>query len=156
MKTLVLFYSRNGHTKTAAHSIAKELNADLGEILDKKNRKGIIGWIFAGRDGMRRNLTDISEPKQNPSDYDLVIIGTPIWAGNLVPAIRAYLTKNKSNIKNVAFFCTMGLPENKRAFEDMEKIYGKKPKATLALKEKEALTAEGYPKIEAFIKQLKM
>jgi len=53
MKTLVTFYSRDGHTKRAAEIIAKALNADIDEIKDKKPRKRIIGFLRAGYDATR-------------------------------------------------------------------------------------------------------
>ena len=45
-----------------------------------ENRAGIIGYLFAGRDAVRKKLTKLKPLKFNPTDYDLVIIGTPIWA----------------------------------------------------------------------------
>ncbi|MFH1248895.1 MAG: NAD(P)H-dependent oxidoreductase [archaeon] len=85
MKTLVVYYSRTGTTKKVASEIASILKCGIEEIIDLKNRSGPIGWINAGRDGMKKILSDISRIKKNPADYDLVIIGTPIWGGNVSP-----------------------------------------------------------------------
>ena len=45
-------------------------------------------------------------PKQKdpPTDYDLIIIGQPVWAGSPTPAIRTYLNKNDLSGKKVALF----------------------------------------------------
>jgi len=48
MKTLVAYYSRTGNTKKVAVEIAKNLKADIDEIIDKKDRSGMIGWIIGG------------------------------------------------------------------------------------------------------------
>jgi flavodoxin len=89
MKKLVVFYSRTGTTKKIAQEIARKINADIEEIADLKNRKGILNWILAGRDGMKGSLTKVNYSK-DPGKYDLIIAGTPVWV-NMVPAIRTYL-----------------------------------------------------------------
>ncbi|USS39877.1 flavodoxin [Thermococcus aggregans] len=125
MKTLVVFYSRRGTTKRVAQEIAKALNADVDEVIDKKPRKGILGFLRAGYDATRGKTTEI-EFEKDPSKYDLVVIGTPVWNGRVTPAIRTYLLQNKDKIKNAAFFCTFAGRAGK-CLEQMEKILGKKP-----------------------------
>ena len=47
----------------------------------------------------------IAETKRNPKDYDLMVVGTPVWAWSPSAAIRTYLTKNDlSGIKVALFF----------------------------------------------------
>ena len=53
MKSLVVYYSRTGNTRFAAEKIAKNLNADLCEILDKKNRKGKFVFLTGGYADLR-------------------------------------------------------------------------------------------------------
>ena len=121
MKTLVTFYSRDGHTKRAAEIIAKALNADIDEIKDKKSRKGIIGFLRAGYDATRGKTTEIDFSK-NPADYDIVIIGSPVWNGRVTPAIRTYLLKNMNNIRKAAFFITCAGREGKSLMQ-MRELY---------------------------------
>lgn len=134
-KILVSFYSRTGNTGKVAHKIAKILKADLDEISDTKNRKGVKGWLYAGRDATKKNLTEIKF-KKDPSKYDLTIVGTPIWAFTVTAPIRTYLTKNKKKFKNTAFFSTSAGCGIKRAFEEMRKSSDSKPLSLLALKSK--------------------
>ncbi len=131
MKILVTFYSRTGNTRKLAQQIAKNLNADIDEIIDKKDRTGILGWFSGGKDAFFKKQTQIGFIK-NPQGYDLVIVGTPVWIGTMTPAIRTYLTQNRLN--NVAFFCTFGGKESK-TFTEMEKLSGK-PIVVLGLKDK--------------------
>lgn len=151
MKALVTFYSRNGHTRKVAETLAQELKADFEEIIDLKKRRGFWGFLYAGRDAMRKCLTDIKPIEKDPAAYALVIIGTPIWAGNLVPAPRIYLRQNKDKIKNVAFFCTFGgAGGDKRAFEEMAKESGLKPLATMAVRQEEVDKNLSTDKISGF------
>jgi flavodoxin len=107
MKTLIAFYSRTGHTKKVAEIIAKNLNADLDEIVDLKDRSGLKGWLYAGRDAMKKYPTDIKTTK-DPAKYDLVVVGTPIWAATSTPAVRTYLLQHKNDFKKIAVFTTSG------------------------------------------------
>jgi len=156
MKKLVVFYSRDGHTKKVAEKIYKLLKCDIDEIVDKKDRSNMIGWIISGKDASTKRLTEI-ENKKDPSKYDLVIIGTPVWAFTMTPAIRTYLTKNKLNIKKckLAFFCTFGGKESK-SLSDMEKL-SKKPIISLGLNDKdiEKNSVELNLKIKKFCDKLK-
>lgn len=92
MKALVVYYSRTGTTKSAAKKIAQELGADMEEIIDKKNRRGPIGFLTAGYDATRAKKTKIAETSKNPNEYDLIVIGTPVWNSRPTPAIRTYLS----------------------------------------------------------------
>ena len=121
-KILVAFYSRDGHTKKAAELIAEHLNADIDEIEDKKSRKGFIRFLIAGYDATRGKTTEITFSK-DPSDYDIVIIGSPVWNGRITPAVRTYLLKNKEKIKKSCFFVTCAAKDRK-ALSQMNEIYG--------------------------------
>ena len=106
MKTLVVYYSRTGKTKFVAEKVASELKAKLEEVVDLKNRSGRFGFLKAGYDATRGNVTRIRETKKSPSDFDLIIIGTPVWNSRPASAIRTYLKRNDFAGKNVAIFCT--------------------------------------------------
>jgi len=155
MKYLVAYYTRDGHTKAVAAEIAQALGADLEEIVDAKSRKGIIGWILAGRDATQKRSAEIGTLKHDPSQYDLVAIGTPIWAWTMVPAIRTYLTQQQGKIKQAAFFCTEGSSGGAKAFGFMEELLGKKPLATLELNSKELADGSYKSKLLQFAEALK-
>ena len=104
MKPLVVFYSRTGTTKKVAESLKKLLKCDSEEILDVKSRKGPIGYLMSGREASMKKLARIKETKKNPSFYDIVLIGTPVWAGTMSTPVRTYISQNKVNFKKVAFF----------------------------------------------------
>jgi flavodoxin len=156
MKTLIVYYSRTGTTKKVGEKLAKHLKCDHEEIIDLKSRAGPIGWMGAGKDAMKKKLTYIKDIKKDPKKYDLIIIGSPVWAGNVVPAIRTYILTNKPDIKKVAFFCTMGGSTGK-IFSEMEEIINIKPLGTLSLKTKEVNNPDHdfNNKINVFVKGVK-
>jgi flavodoxin len=154
MKILVVYYSRTGNTKKAGEAIAKSLKCDSEEIIDKKARKGPLGFLSAGRDATKKNLAEIAPLQKNPSKYGMVIIGTPNWNKNMSCATRTYISQNKERFKKVAFFCTAGGGSNSGIFRDMEEMCGKSPKATLELAAKEVANGEHLRKVHEFAKKL--
>jgi flavodoxin len=114
MKTLVVYYSRTGKTRFVAEKVIAELKADIEKIVDLKNRSGRFGFLKAGYDATRGNETEIAETQKSPSEYDLIVIGTPVWNSRPASAIRTYLKKNDLAGKKVAVFCTNeGMGEEK-------------------------------------------
>ncbi len=155
MKILVVFYSRSGKTKKVAEAILKILKCDKEEIFDIKSREGIVGFLSAGTDANLRRLTVIKEIENNPSLYDLVIIGTPIWSSNISTPIRTYLTLHKEGFQNVAFFCTRLGSDAKKVFDGMKNLSQKTPLALLQLTSREVTRDQYIQKVKEFVKNMK-
>jgi flavodoxin len=155
MKILIAFYSRTGTTKKIAEAIASKKGADVEIIIDTVERGGAMGFLRSGRDAMKKKLTKLGPLKFEPDQYDLVIIGTPIWGWNMSVPVRTYVTEQKNKFKNVAFFCTMGGSGDETAFSEMENIIGKKPIVTLAIKTKDVATNNYSGSLEEFISKIR-
>ncbi len=155
MKTLVAFYSRTGTTKKVADSISKLLKCDCEQILDAKSRAGPVGYLKSGREATLKKLALIKKTKKDPKKYDLVIVGTPVWAFNISSPIRTYISGNRDFFKKVAFFCSMGGSGDKNTFNEMEKLCGKKPLKTMALKTREVLDKKHISSVKEFVKGMK-
>ncbi len=153
MKYLVAYYSRTGNIKTIGMTIGKALSADIDEIIDKKKRAGIVNWIRAGRDAQAKKLTEIQSEK-NPQDYDVIVIGSPIWAGNPTPALRTYLTTHDLKGKKVAFFICSTINRYAKVFSQLKEMTPESEHAGI-------FTASRFRKgdreseLNAFIKKLK-
>ena len=104
--------------------LAKHFNGDVEVLIDKKKRSGIIGWIIAAKDAAKKVKAEIQPVKFKPEDYDLVIIGTPIWAATMASAVRTYIDEYKEKFKKVVFVATQGGKTMPKVFEDMEKLSG--------------------------------
>lgn len=152
-RVLVVCYSRNGNTKKIAEKIKNDLNCDIEEIIDTKNRKGLFGYIFAGRDALTKKQTIIEPLKHNPRDYDLVIVGTPVWAGTLASPIRTYLSQNSGKFKRVKMFITSGGKGNEKVISEMEEIIGLQATEKMMLLDSEIKKKEYENKIDEFIKK---
>jgi flavodoxin len=108
LKSLVVYYSRSGNARFVAETIAAEVGADVEEIIDLKKRSGVLGFLIGGSDARRGKETKISPITKSPANYELIIVGTPVWAGRPTPAITTYLKKNDLSGKKVAVFFTRG------------------------------------------------
>jgi flavodoxin len=114
MKTLVVYYSRTGKTRFVAEKVASELKADIEEVVDLKNRSGRFGFLKAGYDATRGNETKIAKTQKSPSNFELIVVGTPVWNSRPASAISTYLKRTDFAGKKVAIFCTNeGMGEEK-------------------------------------------
>ncbi|MFH1788535.1 MAG: hypothetical protein ABH834_04065 [Candidatus Altiarchaeota archaeon] len=154
MKTLVAFYSRTGNTRRLAQALAAKLAADTDEITIPDNRSGILGFLKAGRESMLKKTPRINASSKNPSDYDVVVVGTPVWGSNLASPVRTYLRQNKGRIRKTAFFCTMNSSGSEKVFTDMEEESGLHPKAALAVAEKQLSDGSFESEAEEFASKL--
>lgn len=152
MRVLVIFYSRTGNTRRVAEAIAERLKADIEEIRDVKSRSGVLGFLRSGYEALAGRLPKIQQVSRSPDEYDLVLIGSPVWVGRLASPMRAYLAIYGRSIKQTASFCTCKSDEG-RVFKEMEAL-SKKPIATLCIREKEVKSGEYIKKIEEFVKAL--
>jgi flavodoxin len=121
LKSLVVYYTRTGNARFVAETVAAEIGADVEEVVDLKKRSGPLGYLSGGSDARRGKETDIAPTKKSPADYDLIIIGTPVWAARPTPAITTYLKKNDLSEKKVAVFFTQG-GKNPQAIEQTKAL----------------------------------
>jgi len=119
MKTLVVYYSRTGNTKFVAEKIATQLNADICEVIDKKSRRGRLGFVRGGYESIRKKLAEI-EVSKTIDNYDLLIIGSPVWANGITPAIRTFIYHNDFSNKQIACFVTLKGADPKKALDTMK------------------------------------
>lgn len=153
-RILVVYYSRTGTTKNISKIIGEKLSCRMEEIYDVKNRKGLIGFLTGGKEGFKKHMTVIKPIKKDPSMYDLIIIGTPVWASHISPAIRTYISENWRKFKNVAFFYTQKGSSSNMVFSDMIELIGKKPVATLQIDGKDLKDESYIDKVQNFANEV--
>jgi flavodoxin len=155
MKTLVVYYSRSGHTAQLAKEIAARCKADLERIRDDGiDRSGLWGYLRSGWQAAGGATPDIRRTARNPADYDLVIIGTPVWNWSLAAPVRTYVRQHAGKFRQVAFFCTEGGSGDRRVFDELQRLCGRPPCATMVVKERElAPVAHGQP-LRRFVSEL--
>jgi flavodoxin len=122
MKVAVIYFSLEGNTKYVAEKIAKELDADMIQLIPvKEYPTGKVSKFFWGGKSTTFKETPKLESYQfNPDNYELVILGTPIWAGTFVPPLRTFLRKTNLAGKKVAMFASCSGGSTEKCFKQLE------------------------------------
>lgn len=110
MKILVVFYSLDGNTKLMAESISESVKGDLLELKPVKEitRNNFLKIFAGGKQAITKAEPELMPFDVDPKDYDVIFIGTPVWAWTYAPALRTFFKKVKLKDKNVALFCCHG------------------------------------------------
>jgi menaquinone-dependent protoporphyrinogen IX oxidase len=137
MKTLIVFYSRTGRTRTVAQDLSAQLGADLEELKETADRTGAAGYLRAGRDAMLKRPAELLPTTRRPGEYDLVVLATPVWSFTMCPAIRSWLQREAASLRAVAFVCTQGGSGAERTLRDMRELAGHDPLTTLVLRDRD-------------------
>jgi flavodoxin len=154
-KVLVVYYSRTGFTKTLAEDLAKKLNADLEEVKTQKSYEGFFGYQRALIHALFNHQPKIDRIKVKLEDYDLVMIGGPIWWNSMPGPIRTFLIKNKNKFSNIAFFSSQGGTfRRERMFTQMENVVRRGPRATLSISDNDIDSGEYKKMVNVFINKL--
>ena len=133
MKILIVYYSKTGKTKEIAHTMANEL-ADGNEVklrrIKMKDEKNLLTtYLLDTKKAIRREKPEIEVVNLNHEEYDLILLGTPVWSAKPAPAINTYLDRSKFKDKRVALFTTLRMMGGEKVIriltEEIEKKGGK-------------------------------
>ena len=156
MKKAVVFYSLSGNTQAAAKEIAEGIGADLIELKlvkpfpTEKSKQLALGGMQA-MFGMKPAIQELSK---NIKEYDVLILGTPIWAGTIAAPVHSFLNKYKVLDKIVAVFTFSGGGDNKRCIAKLSKRLPRlKVEVALANRDSD-LAIHNADKIHHFIKEV--
>lgn len=153
-KILVVYHSRTGYTRRVALDLAGRLGADLDVIRIVQPMHGPVGYAMCAIEAVVGLAPALRRQEMDPADYDLVVIGTPVWFWSLASPVRSWLEKFGQRGKRFAFFCTMGGSGAGRAFATMKEMTGHAPVATLALTDAE-IDATARSKLDAFVSAIR-
>lgn len=156
MKKSVVFYSLSGNTQAAAKEIAEGIGADLIELKlvkpfpTEKSKQLALGGMQA-MFGMKPAIQELSK---NIKEYDVLILGTPIWAGTIAAPVHSFLNKYQVLDKIVAVFTFSGGGDNKRCIAKLSKRLPRlKVEVALANRDSD-LAIHNADKIHHFIKEV--
>jgi flavodoxin len=116
MKIGIVYYSRTGNTRQVAKMLEekfKEKNAEV-DLIEIEHIKR-PGFFAAGRGSMKQQELPIKNSNFDMQKYDVILVGSPTWAGRPSPFIKSFMNKAE-NIKGkkVVVFGTGMSPIAKR------------------------------------------
>ena len=157
-KILILYFSRTGRTRRLAQQLAQMLDADIEEIDCRRYRLGLFGWwryLRAGYNSVRGTLPRIGPLQHDPANYDLVILGTPIWTSYPCLPMRALLASGPKMPEHIAGFITYGgQSDPDTAFDMMADMLGKPINKRLAIQEEDGKLPDMEARAARFANEL--
>ena len=113
MKTIIVYYSLGGFTKSLAEKLAAESGADLLELRPVKAypSTGARRFIIGGRAAVTGKKPPLQTYTFDADRYDRIIFGSPVWASSPAPPLRSFIAENSATVARKAygaFFTQLG------------------------------------------------
>lgn len=129
-KILVVYYSAQSHTEAVAKKIANNLNADIFEVEPKEvYTSDDLNWTNSNSrvsrehdDESLRNIELKTTKVDNWDNYDIILIGYPIWWSVAAWPVNTFVKDNDFTNKTVIPFCTSassGIGNSGKLLEDI-------------------------------------
>ena len=150
-RVLVAYHSESGHTRQVAEEIAAQLSADIERIRPARPlRSTLVRVLYALMD---RDVA-LETPEHDAGAYDLVVIGSPVWAARATPVVRSYLRACGPELPAVALYVTLGSSGAERALDGMSRLVGTPPIARMAIDDRDRREGDDMRKIHAFATEI--
>lgn len=137
MKAIVVCFSLEGNTEYVADKIAGFMKADILRLEPEKDYpKGKVSkYIWGGKSVVFGEKPKLASYHFNAEQYDLIIIGTPVWAGSFVPPIKTFLSENVLSNKKIALYACSSGGDATKCFQNLQQeLTNSEIIATLSLK----------------------
>ncbi len=124
MKSIIIYYSYTGNTQKVADILAENLT-ERTEFVTTSRLEALdeaSSFFLQSRRALFHKRAKIAPVQFDLSDYELICLGTPVWALGPAPAMNAYLDscfglKGRTVVLFVTYGSGLGL---KRCFNYMQ------------------------------------
>ena len=158
MKTLIVYYSLEGNTQYAAERIAAAIGAETLRLAPEKAYpdSGFKKFFWGGKSAVMAEKPKLQPYEFDPAAWERIIIGFPVWAGNVTPPIRTFIKENDLRGKRIAAFACQSGAGAEKALGRLKACLGvPRLEAELVLIDpKDRPKPENDQRIAAFLKQL--
>lgn len=122
MKIAIVYYSLEGNTKLVANLLAEALSADIVSLHPSKEYPTgkMSKFIWGGKSAMFADEPKLEDYAFAEEDYDLIILGTPIWASTFTPPLRTFLKQHPLTHKKIALFACSAGGGTSRCFQKLK------------------------------------
>lgn len=113
MRTLIVYYSLEGNTAWAAEQLSGLLGAETLRLEPEKAypSSGMKKFFWGGKSAVMGEEPPLKPYVFRPEDWDRIVFGFPVWAGNLTPPLRTFLKEQGAALRDkavAAFACESG------------------------------------------------
>ena len=123
-KILVAYYSLTGKTERVANAIADASNGQLYRIqvlnpypADSKERRSELE-----REIENNYLPPLVANSVNPENYDIIFLGSPVWANHISQPVKSFLAQYDLAGKRVIPFVTHSGGGRGQSFDDVARL----------------------------------
>lgn len=108
MNKIIIYFSYSGHTREIANKIKEKLNCDILELEPViPYSKDYNKVVEEEQNNSSNNKTiPIKDLEVDLSNYDEIILGSPVWWYTITPVIRTFLKENDLSNKTIYPFAT--------------------------------------------------
>lgn len=155
---LVVCFSRSGTTQRLADAIAAQLPADCETLREREGaqwRSGARGYARSLIDIIARRSANLRPTMHDPAQYDIVIVGTPVWASRASTPVSTWLAQHRRQFRHLALFCSRGSRGSDKAFEQMGASAGVSPLATCAVTGADLRAGRDYALVDEFARKVR-
>ncbi|WP_395704052.1 hypothetical protein [Aquabacterium sp.] len=131
---VVFFPDDEGHTERVAAEVARRCRGAREQVRELRTSGGLSGRMRAAWQAATRASPPIAPPRRRPADFDLIVVGTPVWGHGPAAPIRSYLREHAREFRRVAFFSTGPHAGDAAVFEEMQRLSARAPVARAALR----------------------
>jgi len=89
MSVCIIYHSETGNTRKVAEAVAKATGATLIPVRDLAGYTKVTMYLRGAPRAMRGEKATIEPPVIDVSPFDLVVVGSPVWAWKPTPAANA-------------------------------------------------------------------
>ena len=123
-KILVAYYSLTGKTEKVADAIAKASDGQIYRIQvakmypsDSKERRAVLEQEIE-----ENYLPPLAATNINPENYDIIFLGSPVWANHISQPVKSFLAQYNLSGKHVIPFVTHSGGGRGQSFDDVASL----------------------------------
>ncbi len=158
-RTVIIYYSLNGHTQFIAQKMSKQLDCPTIQLhlkIEFSKTNKFLQYFWAGKSAVFRDKPELANKPIDLAQYDSLIIATPVWAGGISSPVRSFLSSNAIEGKKVYLAANNSGGSFEKCFATMRKLLSKSTvKGEIGFVE---ITKDTYPthkgKLEEFCKEI--
>ena len=118
MRVAIVYHSLSGNTRRVAELLAGRLagtaDADLIEVRDQRQYSTLTAYTTGAPRAMRGEVAEVEPAVIDVTGYDVIVLGTPVWALAPTPAARgaAAALRNAEGKEAVVYATSGGGPSS--------------------------------------------
>lgn len=107
MKVLFAFFSLEGSCRELSRYMAEAVGGETAELVPATGappRGTVMKYLAGGLSSIKQDTIELRPLAVEPREYDLVIVGGPVWAWRMTPAVRSFLSgRDWAGMKTAVF-----------------------------------------------------